>query len=149
MVAKVRPLKSSAAAVSYYEKDGYYAKDDPEHRDASFWHGEAAKDLGLKGHVLPGEFEDALAGWVPGDGDPSRADARGRERPPPGLGHHLVRAQVGVAGGGCTGGVACRRAADGDPGDRDPGGGAEPTRRGATALARSIARSTGWSRAAS
>ena len=66
MVAKVRPLKSSAAAVSYYEKDGYYAKDDPEHRDASFWHGEAAKDLGLKGHVLPGEFEDLLAGWVPG-----------------------------------------------------------------------------------
>ena len=66
MVAKVRALKSSAAAVSYYEKDGYYAKDDPEHRDASFWHGEAAKDLGLKGHVLPGEFEDLLAGWVPG-----------------------------------------------------------------------------------
>ena len=66
MVAKVRPLKSSAAAVSYFEKDGYYAKDDPEHRDASFWHGEAAKDLGLKGHVLPGEFEDLLAGWVPG-----------------------------------------------------------------------------------
>ena len=39
MVATVRALKSSAAAVSYYEKDGYYAKDDPEHRDASFWHG--------------------------------------------------------------------------------------------------------------
>ena len=66
MVAKVRPLKSSATAVSYFEKDGYYAKDDPEHRDASFWHGEAAKDLGLKGHVLPGEFEDLLEGWVPG-----------------------------------------------------------------------------------
>ena len=66
MVATVRALKSSAAAVSYFEKDGYYAKDDPEHRDASFWHGEAAKDLGLKGHVLPGEFEDVLAGWVPG-----------------------------------------------------------------------------------
>ena len=66
MVAKVRPLKSSAVAVSYFEKDGYYAKDDPEHRDASFWHGEAAKDLGLKGHVLPGEFEDLLEGWVPG-----------------------------------------------------------------------------------
>ena len=66
MVATVRALKSSAAAVSYFEKDGYYAKDDPEHRDASFWHGGAAKDLGLKGHVLPGEFEDVLAGWVPG-----------------------------------------------------------------------------------
>ena len=66
MVATVTPLKSSAQAVSYYEKDGYYAKDDPEHRDASFWEGEAARDAGLRGHVLPGEFEDVLDGWVPG-----------------------------------------------------------------------------------
>ena len=66
MVATVTQLKSSAQAVSYYEKDGYYAKDDPEHRDASFWHGAAARDAGLRGHVLPDEFEDVLAGWVPG-----------------------------------------------------------------------------------
>ena len=66
MVAKVTALKSSAAALSYYEKDGYYAKDDPEHRDASFWHGGAAKDLGLRLHVLPREFESVLAGYVPG-----------------------------------------------------------------------------------
>ena len=66
MVATVTPLRSSAQAVSYYEKDGYYARDDPEHRDASFWTGAAAKDAGLRGHVLPGEFEDVLAGWVPG-----------------------------------------------------------------------------------
>ena len=66
MVAKVRDLRSSAAAVSYYEKDGYYAKDDPEHRDASFWHGGAAKELGLKAHVLPRGFESVLAGYVPG-----------------------------------------------------------------------------------
>ena len=66
MVATVTQLKSSAQAVSYYEKDGYYAKDDPEHRDASFWHGGAARDAGLRGHVLPDEFEDVLAGWVPG-----------------------------------------------------------------------------------
>ena len=66
MVAKVRDLRSSAAAVSYYEKDGYYAKDDPEHRDASFWHGGAAKDLGLRAHVLPRGFESVLAGYVPG-----------------------------------------------------------------------------------
>ena len=66
MVATVTQLRSSAQAVSYYEKDGYYAKDDPEHRDASFWHGQAARDAGLRGHVLPDEFEDVLAGWVPG-----------------------------------------------------------------------------------
>ena len=66
MVTTVTQLKSSAQAVSYYEKDGYYAKDDPEHRDASFWHDGAARDAGLRGHVLPDEFEDVLAGWVPG-----------------------------------------------------------------------------------
>ncbi|MDE0001125.1 MAG: relaxase domain-containing protein [Rhodospirillaceae bacterium] len=66
MVATVTPLRSSAQAVSYFEKDGYYAKDDPEHRDASFWQGKAARDTGLRGHVLPGEFEDVLDGWVPG-----------------------------------------------------------------------------------
>ena len=66
MVATVTALRSSANAVSYFEKDGYYAKDDPEHRDASFWHGEAARDAGLKAHVLPHEFEDVLDGWVPG-----------------------------------------------------------------------------------
>ena len=66
MVATVTALRSSANAVSYFEKDGYYAKDDPEHRDASFWHGGAAADAGLKAHVLPHEFEDVLDGWVPG-----------------------------------------------------------------------------------
>ncbi len=66
MVATVTALRSSANAVSYFEKDGYYARDDPEHRDASFWHGGAAADAGLKAHVLPYEFEDVLDGWVPG-----------------------------------------------------------------------------------
>ena len=66
VVATVTPLRSSANAVSYFEKDGYYAKDDPEHRDASFWQGEAAREAGLRGHVLPYEFEDVLDGWVPG-----------------------------------------------------------------------------------
>ena len=66
MVATVVELRSSALAVSYYEKDGYYAKDSPEHRDASFWAGAAARALGLRAHVLPREFEDVLTGWVPG-----------------------------------------------------------------------------------
>ncbi len=66
MVATVFELRSSAVAVSYYEKDGYYAKNDPEHRQASFWHGAAAGDLGLKAHVRPSVFEDVLEGRVPG-----------------------------------------------------------------------------------
>ena len=66
MVATVFELKSSAMAVSYFERDGYYARNDPEHRQASFWHGRAAKDLGLRAHVRPSRFEEVLSGWVPG-----------------------------------------------------------------------------------
>ncbi|MCY4606987.1 MAG: relaxase domain-containing protein [bacterium] len=65
MVATVHELASSATAVSYYEKDGYYAKDDPEHRKASFWHGSATIALGLRGHVVPSRFESVLDGRVP------------------------------------------------------------------------------------
>ena len=66
MVATVTELRTSSAAVEYYEKDGYYAKNDPEHRRASFWHGEAALELGLRGHVHPKRFESVLSGEVPG-----------------------------------------------------------------------------------
>ena len=66
MVATVFELKSSAMAVSYFEHDGYYARNDPEHRQASFWHGAAAKALGLRAHVRPSRFEEVLSGWVPG-----------------------------------------------------------------------------------
>ncbi|MDE0342387.1 MAG: relaxase domain-containing protein, partial [Deltaproteobacteria bacterium] len=65
MVATVHELASSATAVSYYEKDGYYAKNDAEHRKASFWHGGAAAGLGLRGHVAPSRFESVLSGKVP------------------------------------------------------------------------------------
>ena len=68
MVATIEELRSSATAVHYYERDGYYAKNDPEHRRASFWHGRAARDLGLRGHVRPSRFESLLDGHVPGKG---------------------------------------------------------------------------------
>ncbi len=66
MVATVTELRSTSAAVDYYEKDGYYAKNDPEHRRASFWHGEAALASDLRGHVHPKRFESVLSGHVPG-----------------------------------------------------------------------------------
>ena len=66
MATTVYELKSSAVSVMYYERDGYYAKNDPEHRQASFWYGEAAEALGLHAHVLPSLFEEVLSGWVPG-----------------------------------------------------------------------------------
>ena len=75
MVATVRELRSTSTTVDYYAADGYYAKDDPEHRRASFWHGETALAVGLRGHVKPEEFESVLSGHVP------RADVRlGRKR---------------------------------------------------------------------
>ena len=52
--------------VAYYEAEGYYAKNDPRHRRASFWHGEGAAALGLPQHVSPRTFERVLAGYVPG-----------------------------------------------------------------------------------
>ena len=66
MVATVTAITSASATVHYFEQDGYYAKDDPEHRRASFWHGAAARDLGLGRHVKPKVFESILAGHVPG-----------------------------------------------------------------------------------
>ena len=66
MVATVTRLKAAATTVHYFEVDGYYARNDPEHRKASRWHGEAAVLLGLQGRVSPKGFEAVLAGYVPG-----------------------------------------------------------------------------------
>ena len=65
MVATVTRLKAAATTVHYFEVDGYYAKNDPEHREASHWHGEAADLLGLHGTIKPKHFEAVLAGYVP------------------------------------------------------------------------------------
>ena len=66
MVATIKALGPSQATVHYFERDGYYAKNDPEHRRASFWHGSLARELGLRGHVRPKRFEQVLGGFVPG-----------------------------------------------------------------------------------
>ena len=66
MVATVTRLNAAATTVHYFEADGYYARNDPEHRKASGWYGETAALLGLHGPVKPKRFEDVLAGYVPG-----------------------------------------------------------------------------------
>ena len=66
MTATVVVVPSSGKAVIYYVRDGYYLKNDPEHRQASFWYGDAAKALGLRAHVHPSRFEAVLSGYVPG-----------------------------------------------------------------------------------
>ena len=68
MVARIAELGPAHATVHYFERDGYYAKNDPEHRRASFWHGRAAEAARLRGHVRPKRFEEVLAGHVPHTG---------------------------------------------------------------------------------
>ena len=48
-----------------HERDGYYAKDDPAHREASAWAGKGAAALGLAGPVDPDTFREILEGKVP------------------------------------------------------------------------------------
>ena len=71
-------LSSAAQGASYYERDGYYAKDDPEHREASAWAGRGAEELGLKGPVDPGTFRAVLEGKVP-DGSGTELGRRGKD----------------------------------------------------------------------
>ena len=66
MVASLSEVGSTATTVAYFAREGYYAKDDPRHYRASFWHGAAAKALGLPKHVSSRAFEKILAGYVPG-----------------------------------------------------------------------------------
>ena len=62
----------------YYEQDGYYAKDDPEHREASAWYGRGAEELGLRGPVDPDTFRAVLEGKVP-DGSGTELGRRGKD----------------------------------------------------------------------
>ena len=71
-------LTSAAQGARYYEQDGYYAKDDPEHREASAWAGKGAEALGLKGPVDPDTFRAVLEGKVP-DGSGTELGRRGKD----------------------------------------------------------------------
>ncbi len=78
MVVSIGAVASPAQGVSYYERDGYYAKDDAAHREASAWVGKGADALGLEGSVGPDVFTDILAGEVP-DGSGVRLGRKNRE----------------------------------------------------------------------
>ena len=64
MVVSIGAVASASQGISYYERDGYYARDDPAHRDASAWAGRGAEDLGLSGPVDPDLFKAVLEGKV-------------------------------------------------------------------------------------
>ena len=65
MVASIGAVAAPSQGASYYERDGYYAKDDPEHRRLSAWAGRGAAELGLEGPVDPEVFRAVLEGHVP------------------------------------------------------------------------------------
>ena len=65
MVVSIGAVAAPAQGASYYERDGYYAKDDPAHREVSTWAGKGAEDLGLTGPVDPDTFRAVLEGHVP------------------------------------------------------------------------------------
>ena len=75
MVASIGAVASPSQGASYYERDGYYAKDSDEHRAASAWAGRGAAALGLEGPVDPGTFKAVLEGEVP-DGSGRRLGRR-------------------------------------------------------------------------
>ena len=66
MVASIGKIASPAQGVGYFERDGYYAKEDAAHKEASAWAGRGAEALGLEGPVDPERFRSVLEGEVPG-----------------------------------------------------------------------------------
>lgn len=58
-------ISSANAATNYYEKDNYYAKDDPEHKHNSEWYGKGAAKLKLEGQVNKEDFQNVLKGELP------------------------------------------------------------------------------------
>ncbi len=78
MVASIGAVVSPAQCASYFERDDYYAKDDPNHRSASAWRGRGAEDLGLSGPVDPDTLRAVLEGHVP-DGSGRRLGRPGKD----------------------------------------------------------------------
>ena len=78
MVASIGAVASPSQGAHYYERDGYYAKDDPAHREASAWRGKGAEALGLNGSVDPDTFGTVLEGTVP-DGSGKRLGRNGKD----------------------------------------------------------------------
>ena len=78
MVVSIGTISSAAQGVSYFERDGYYARDDPQHREVSAWAGKGAEALGLSGPVDADTFKDVLDGTVP-DGSGRRLGRPGKD----------------------------------------------------------------------
>ena len=78
MVASIGAIASASQGVSYYEQDGYYANDDPAHKEASAWNGKGAESLGLSGPVDADQFKEILEGQIP-DGSGRRLGRKAKD----------------------------------------------------------------------
>ena len=74
----IGPVASAAQGAGYYERDGYYAKDAPEHKSASAWAGKGAAESGFEGPVDADVFRSVLEGEAP-DGSGRRLGRRGKD----------------------------------------------------------------------
>ena len=77
MVASIGKISSPSQGASYYEKDGYYAEDDPAHKDASAWAGKGAEVLGISAPVDGDSFRAVLDSKVPDGRQFGRKDRDG------------------------------------------------------------------------
>ena len=77
MVASIGKIVSPSQGITYYERDGYYAKDDPTHREASAWAGKGADALGLSGSADSDAFTAILESKVPGGSQLGRRNKDG------------------------------------------------------------------------
>ncbi len=69
--------------MGYFERDGYHAKDDGAHREASAWAGRGAEALGLSGPVDPEAFRRVLEGEVFRNGSGAGPGGRRLDRKEP------------------------------------------------------------------
>ncbi len=99
MVASIGVVASPSQGVSYYQRDGYYAKDDPAHLEASAWAGKGAEALGLADPVDPDTFQAILEGKVPDGPHLGRRGKEGEIEHRPGRDVPMSAPQVGVAHG--------------------------------------------------
>ncbi len=84
MVASIGKISSPSQGASYFERDGYYGRDDPAHKEASAWAGRGAEELGLSGPVDSEAFRAILEGQVPGGRQLGRKDLDGNIQHRPG-----------------------------------------------------------------
>ena len=103
MVASIGAIASASQGVSYYEQDGYYANDDPAHKEASAWNGKGAGALGISpARLEPELFKEILEGHDAGrqPAPAGRREAKDGIAPaPPRTGHHVFCPEIGLSGG--------------------------------------------------